>query len=136
MLVSARIAQRSLMEAWGNALRRRKSKSRMYVLEAMNGPLDGKRWVFDRDIVIGRDAAAAQAALPVDHAVSRVHARIDVRDQQLVLNDLKSSNGTILSGEPISSPQPLRIGLPFVVGRTMLRVLGAESQNGEIARDP
>jgi len=98
----------------------------MYVLEAMNGPLDGKRWVFDRSIVIGRDATCAEAALPVDHAVSRRHARIDVEANRLVVADLNSSNGTILARAPISSATPLGIGEPFVVGRTMLRVLRAE----------
>ena len=98
----------------------------MYVLEALNGPLDGKRWVFDQSIVIGRDATCAQAALPVDHAVSRRHARIDVEADRLVVADLDSSNGTILARAPISSATTLGVGEPFVVGRTMLRVLRAE----------
>ena len=97
----------------------------MYVLEAMNGPLDGKRWVFDLSIVIGRDAACAQAALPVDHAVSRRHARIDVQADGLVVADLESSNGTILAHAPIAAATALPVGEPFVVGRTMLRVLRA-----------
>ena len=96
---------------------------RMYVLEAMNGPLDGKRWEFDKNIVIGRDANAAMAALPVDHAISRIHARIDVECSRLSIVDLGSSNGTIIGGEPISSAVNLDIGSPFIVGRTMLRVL-------------
>jgi len=98
----------------------------MYVLEAMNGPLDGKRWLFERSIVIGRDASCAQAALPVDHTVSRRHARIDVVANRLVVADLDSSNGTILAHAPISNATTLPIGEPFVVGRTMLRVLRAE----------
>ena len=110
-----------------------KIEMRMYVLEAMNGPLDGKRWEFDRNIIIGRDANAAVAALPVDHAVSRVHARIDVERAQLSIADLGSSNGTILGGEPISSVTNLDLGSPFIVGRTMLRVLheDADRRNDE-----
>ncbi len=103
-----------------------KTESVMYVLEAMNGPLDGKRWPFEQTIVIGRDGASAQAALPVDHAVSRVHARIDVDADRLVVADLASSNGTILAGAPIMSATPLPIGEPFIVGRTMLRVVRAD----------
>ena len=100
-----------------------KNEMPMYVLEAMNGPLDGKRWEFDKNITIGRDANAAAAALQVDHAVSRIHARIDVERSRLSIVDLGSSNGTILGGEPISSATNLDIGSPFIVGRTMLRVL-------------
>jgi pSer/pThr/pTyr-binding forkhead associated (FHA) protein len=100
-----------------------KIEMRMYVLEAMNGPLDGKRWEFDTNITIGRDASAAAAALPVDHAVSRIHARIDVERSSLSIVDLGSSNGTMLGGEPISAATNLDLGSPFIVGRTMLRVL-------------
>lgn len=99
----------------------------MYVLEAMNGPLDGKRWVFASSIVIGRDPGAAEAALPVDHAVSRRHAKIDVAAERFVIVDLSSSNGTILRGEPIATPAPLDLTEPFVVGRTMLRILSADT---------
>jgi pSer/pThr/pTyr-binding forkhead associated (FHA) protein len=101
----------------------------MYVLEAMNGPQDGKRWVFERDIVIGRDADSVGAALPVDHAVSRQHARIESQAGGLLVTDLHSSNGTILDGEPIARATQLSIGEPFVVGRTMLRVLRTDTNS-------
>ncbi|HXW51261.1 MAG TPA: FHA domain-containing protein [Candidatus Acidoferrales bacterium] len=91
----------------------------------MNGPLDGKCWHFDSRIVIGRDAGDAAAALPVDRAVSRRHAQIDVSGEQLSIVDLGSSNGTIVRGEPVLTAL-LAAGEPFVVGRTMLRVLRAE----------
>jgi pSer/pThr/pTyr-binding forkhead associated (FHA) protein len=97
----------------------------MYVLEAMNGPLDGKRWRFDARIVIGRDGGDATAALPVDRAVSRRHAQIDATGEQLSIVDLGSSNGTIVRGEPVLTAL-IAAGEPFVVGRTMLRVLRAE----------
>jgi pSer/pThr/pTyr-binding forkhead associated (FHA) protein len=104
-----------------------KSKRAMYVLEAMNGPLDGKRWEFDRSIVVGRDASAAQASLPLDHAVSRRHAQIDVAADSLLISDLGSSNGTILRGDAIASQMPIEPGEPFVIGRTMFRVLSKQA---------
>ena len=97
----------------------------MYILEAANGPLDGKRWEFSSSIEIGRDAALVQAALPLDAAVSRKHARIEVTDGKLLVRDLQSSNGTLLRGEAIASAGELQCGECFVVGRTMLRVLAA-----------
>jgi pSer/pThr/pTyr-binding forkhead associated (FHA) protein len=96
----------------------------MYVLEAMNGPLDGKRWEFDSCIVIGRDASGAQATLPVDHAVSRRHAQIDASGDKFSIVDLGSSNGTIVRGQPVLNAL-LEIEEPFTVGRTMLRILKA-----------
>ena len=97
----------------------------MHVLEAANGPLDGKRWQFAKTIEIGRDATLVQAALAVDSAVSRKHARIERNGDELVLCDLNSSNGTLMRGEAIAGATPLQPGELFLVGRTLLRVLPA-----------
>jgi pSer/pThr/pTyr-binding forkhead associated (FHA) protein len=101
----------------------------MYVIEAMNGPLDGKRWPFERDITIGRDERAVQAALTTDRAVSRRHAYVTVDDGEVLLADAGSSNGTIVAGQPIAQPVRLAFGQPFRIGTTLLRVLdGAEDR--------
>lgn len=100
----------------------------MYVIEAMNGPLDGKRWPFERDITIGRDEHVAQAALTTDRAVSRRHASVSVDQGEVVLADAGSSNGTIVGGQAIEAPVRLPLGHPFRVGSTMLRVLDASGR--------
>jgi pSer/pThr/pTyr-binding forkhead associated (FHA) protein len=95
----------------------------MYELEAMNGPLDGKRWAFSRDITIGRDGSAVGAELSTDRAASRRHAEVRVTPDGLLLTDLESRNGTLVDGAPIATPVVIATGQPFIVGRTMLRVL-------------
>jgi pSer/pThr/pTyr-binding forkhead associated (FHA) protein len=95
----------------------------MYFIEAMNGPLDGKRWPFERDITIGRDESSVQAALTTDRAASRRHASIAAREDGIVLADIGSSNGTIVAAQTISGPVRIELGQPFLIGRTMLRVL-------------
>ena len=100
----------------------------MYFIEAMNGPLDGKRWSFERDITIGRDERSVQAALTTDRAVSRRHAAITLEDGAFVLTDTGSSNGTIVAGQPITEPVLLQIGQPFRIGATTLRILDAREQ--------
>jgi pSer/pThr/pTyr-binding forkhead associated (FHA) protein len=102
----------------------------MYELEAMNGPLDGKRWVFSRDISIGRDGAGG-AELSTDRAASRRHAEVRVTSEGLCLSDLESRNGTLINGSPIGGPVIISIGQPFVVGRTMLRVIDPSSVQKE-----
>ena len=97
----------------------------MYAIEAMNGPMDGKRWPFERDITIGRDERAVQAALPTDRAVSRKHARVVIVDGEAELSDDGSSNGTLVDGQPIVEPVRIALGAPFRVGSTMLRVVDA-----------
>jgi pSer/pThr/pTyr-binding forkhead associated (FHA) protein len=95
----------------------------MYELEAMNGPLDGKRWAFSRDISIGRDGNSVGAELSTDRAASRRHAEVRVTPEGLRLTDLESRNGTHVDGSPIGGPVLIALEQPFVVGRTMLRVL-------------
>jgi pSer/pThr/pTyr-binding forkhead associated (FHA) protein len=97
----------------------------MYLLEVLSGPLDGKTWSFDREITIGRDDGVAQACIPLDRYVSRKHAHLQVAEGSIVLTDLKSRNGTKLNGQPVEGDAKIGVGVPFVVGRTVLRVTRA-----------
>lgn len=97
----------------------------MYLLEVLSGPLDGKTWSFDREITIGRDDGLANACLALDRYVSRQHARLRIEGGALRLVDLCSRNGTRLGGKPVVGTAALAIGVPFVVGRTILRVTRA-----------
>lgn len=101
----------------------------MHYLEAMNGPLDGKRWSFERDIIIGRDETLVQAALTTDRAVSRKHAAVAVRDDAFELSDAGSSNGTMVENQRIEGPVRIEPGQPFLIGRTMLRVLKPDAKD-------
>jgi pSer/pThr/pTyr-binding forkhead associated (FHA) protein len=97
----------------------------MYLLEVLSGPLDGQSWSFEREITIGRDDAFAQACLALDRYVSRQHAKLQIERGSVRLTDLRSRNGTRLNGKPVVGDVPLGIGVPFIVGRTTLRVTRA-----------
>jgi pSer/pThr/pTyr-binding forkhead associated (FHA) protein len=94
----------------------------MYVLEVLSGPLDGKTWSFEREITIGRDDAVADACIGLDRYISRQHARLQIDEGSIWLQDLQSRNGTKLNGHAVTGHVPLPVGAPFVVGRTILRV--------------
>jgi pSer/pThr/pTyr-binding forkhead associated (FHA) protein len=94
----------------------------MYLLEVLSGPLDGKTWQFESEITIGRDDSVAQACIALDRYVSRKHAHLRIDGDVLRLTDLESRNGTKVNGEPVSGDAKLDVGVPFVVGRTVLRV--------------
>lgn len=94
----------------------------MYLLEVLSGPLDGKTWSFEREITIGRDDAVAEACLALDRYVSRQHARLKIQADAIHLTDLRSRNGTRLDGKAVVGKVALPVGVPFVVGRTTLRV--------------
>ena len=94
----------------------------MYLLEVLSGPLDGKSWTFESEITIGRDDSVAQACIALDRYVSRKHAHVRADGDGLHLIDLESRNGTKVNGELVSGNATIEIGVPFIVGRTVLRV--------------
>ena len=96
--------------------------SATYILEVLSGPLDGKTWPFQGEIVIGRDETLADACITLDRYISRRHARLRSDAGKIMLSDLQSRNGTRIADRPLTGEEPLEIGTPFQVGRTVLRV--------------
>ncbi len=97
--------------------------SAAYVLEVLSGPLDGKTWAFEDEIVIGRDETMADACIALDRYVSRRHARLRASAGALLLADLESRNGTRVDDRAVTGEESLGFGMPFQVGRTVLRVI-------------
>jgi hypothetical protein len=58
----------------------------------------------DADIVLGDSFASGR------------HARLDPQGEVVVIEDLGSTNGTYLNGEPLSGPQPLHPGDRIRIG--------------------
>ncbi len=72
------------------------------------------------EVVIGR---SPDAAVRVDDAAaSRQHARIVLDENELLLVDLGSRNGTLVNGERVASARPLRRGDVITIGGTSLVV--------------
>ena len=73
----------------------------------------------DRDLVIGRDHACD--VVLSDLSVSRRHARLIPRDGRWILQDLASTNGTMVNGRPVGRCE-LRPGDRLVLGAQRLQV--------------
>lgn len=84
------------------------------VLIGQTGPLNGNRWKIQGDLMIGRDDECH--IIISDRQVSRFHARISRLEDQIVLEDLASKNGTYLNGDLISEIHPLKDGDLLQVG--------------------
>ncbi len=76
-----------------------------------------------KGIVIGRDRSACDLWLD-DASVSRRHAKVMLIDGQLFIEDLDSSNGTILNGVRLQAAQRMRLqdASQIVVGQLSLNV--------------
>jgi Inner membrane component of T3SS, cytoplasmic domain/zinc-ribbon domain len=71
-------------------------------------------------ITIGRSGADLAIS---DSEASRQHASIEVRDAVIVLEDLKSTNGTLVDGEKITAPIELQDKSEFQIGTTTLMLI-------------
>lgn len=72
-------------------------------LIALSEPIEGQILQIDRDMVIGRHQQA-DIVLQAAH-VSRRHAALILKDTQLWIQDLGSSNGTFVNGQKVTEQQ-------------------------------
>lgn len=82
-------------------------------LVALQGPLEGKRWIIKQPLLIGREPECGISI--EDRQVSRHHARLTCRNGICDLEDLGSKNGTYFSGKQIVEIAQLRDGDTFQV---------------------
>lgn len=74
-------------------------------------------------ITIGRSGADLTIN---DSEASRQHASIEVRDQVVLLEDLKSTNGTLVDGAKLIEPIELQDKSEFQIGSTVLMLIVTE----------
>ena len=74
-------------------------------------------------ITIGRSGADLTIN---DSEASRQHAAIEVRDQVVLLEDLKSTNGTLVDGMKLTEPAEIQDKSEFQIGGTTLMLIVTE----------
>ncbi len=99
----------------------RSSRRRPFRLVIVEPAAERATFVVDGECTIGR-AGGCQITLPGDTFVSQVHARAFERDGHLYVEDLGSTNGTILNGQPITGPTRLQRGDRVHIGSTEIEV--------------
>ena len=77
-----------------------------WAVKAETGPLNGLSFGVNESILLGR-ALECDIAMLTPH-VSRQHARMEVVDDCLYVEDLGSANGTMVNGKPAVGRQALR----------------------------
>lgn len=92
-----------------------------------SGPMAGKTFAIEaEENILGRDLA--NEIIISDPEVSRRHARFFIRDENVFVEDLGSTNGTFLNGDRISSPQQLRSGDVITLGESVVLIFEKISQ--------
>jgi len=80
----------------------------------------GHRYPLGDEVTVGR-AAGCQIIIE-DNYVSQLHARLFLRDGQLLVEDLGSTNGTYLNRAKVSGPMVMQRGDRLQVGNTVMEV--------------
>jgi pSer/pThr/pTyr-binding forkhead associated (FHA) protein len=85
------------------------------------------------EVTIGRNA---ENDIQIDNlSVSGVHAKITL-SPELIVEDLGSTNGTLVGGTKIDKPTPLRIGTAIAIVRYLVYVLDEHKKEGGSSQAP
>jgi hypothetical protein len=102
------------------ATRSRSSRGRGWRLVVVEPRSEaGMAYPVDGELTIGRGGGCG-IPLPHDTFVSNVHARVFERDHRLWIEDLGSTNGTVVNGGQIDGGTRLRKGDRVGIGHTVL----------------
>ena len=74
----------------------------------------------DQPVTLGRSQDST-IVLDDDYVSSR-HARFFPKDGQWLVEDMGSTNGTYLDRTKVTSPMPVKIGMPIRIGKTVVEL--------------
>ncbi|MGH2844902.1 MAG: FHA domain-containing protein, partial [Thermoleophilaceae bacterium] len=94
------------------------------ILEIVEGDEAGRQVDLGGPVEIGRDPSGTLAL--DDDQVSRNHARVSGQGDLALVEDLGSTNGTYVNGQPIEGPRALRPGDRVRVGLTVIELRTAQ----------
>ncbi|MDR2196558.1 MAG: FHA domain-containing protein [Coriobacteriales bacterium] len=97
-------------------------KGEAWTVAVEQGPreLRGVRLAIAGPLIVGR-APGADIVIPATYVSGR-HARFTRLGDSLVVEDLGSTNGTTLNGEPIAGAMQLQVGDTVGIGEVTLRI--------------
>lgn len=96
-------------------------------------PHAGMRWELNGALItIGRDASCDISL--ADSSVSRRHAQVVRQASGVYVHDLDSQNGTLVNGDRLIAPAPLRPGDVLRVGEVVLRCEAVTSSGASAPR--
>jgi pSer/pThr/pTyr-binding forkhead associated (FHA) protein len=102
---------------------RRDKSGRRWELVIVDPPgRSGESFSLGEELSVGRGAGCA-VVLTDDTFVSTVHARIFMRGNDPYVEDLGSTNGTLLNGETVVEPIRLRPGDRVQFGQTVMELV-------------
>ena len=91
-----------------------------HYLVVLEGTSPGKRLELGLEpVTIGR--GAGKTLVVDDHDVSRLHARVALINGTAIAEDMQSTNGTFVDGEPLVGAAPLKDGSRLQMGGQIIK---------------
>jgi EmrB/QacA subfamily drug resistance transporter len=109
-------------------------RRRIGELRVASGPEPGRMFALGEETVLGRDPAADIVLADPKGELSRRHARVGVTGGVVVVEDLGSTNGTLLNGERIGQARALRNGDRIEIGDYVLEFSSPIEPDGVAAQ--
>ncbi len=112
----------AIMRTGIGLVRGQNKKERTWTLAVEKGPkeLRGVNIAVRGPVIVGR-SAGADIVIAASYVSAR-HARFSIMGQNLFVEDLGSTNGTAVNGQPIADPIALRNNDVVTVGDVSIRV--------------
>ncbi|NPD30974.1 FHA domain-containing protein [Eggerthellaceae bacterium zg-1084] len=112
----------AIMKTGIGLVRGQRKKERTWNLSVEKGPkeLRGVAIVVRGPVIVGR-SGNADIVIAASYVSAR-HARFSLMGQNLFVEDLGSTNGTTVNGQPIAAPCALRSGDAVSIGDVTIRV--------------
>ncbi len=91
---------------------------------------DGREFVLPAgEALVGREV---ECGITLDSGhISRYHAKITVVNQDVIVEDLRSTNGTFINGRRITAPQTLSVGDEVRFHEMSFRLVSSEQGSGD-----
>lgn len=83
---------------------------------------------FQKPALLGRETGTCTMLIENDKSVSRKHCEFFWKQGMCYVRDLESFNGTILNGEKIKKPTPVRVGDVLKFGGTEVVVVQCDME--------
>ena len=111
------------------------SSPQEFALRFISGKYQGGEFPLqsDREIVIGRSSDLDMVL--VEDMVSRKHARLTTNGNEIVIQDLGSTNGTFVNGEKIKRVR-LREGDRILIGTSIIKLIAVDGASNQAATFP
>jgi two-component system, cell cycle response regulator len=104
--------------------RAQRKQAALVVLQGSESDI-GTHVILDRSVTMGRDP---KVELPLqDEGISRRHCRVRPEDDHYLVEDLKSTNGTLLNGQLVLEPTKLKAGDRIYLGGCVVKFTDSDA---------